>query len=805
MALNDYDPLFESAGRQYNVDPQLLKAVAYTESRGNPSVVSGAGAQGVMQFMPATAKQYGIDPFDPKQAIPAAAKYISEGLQKYGSPEGALMYYAGGPNQAIWGEKTRGYPSLVADAYGKVGKSVASAAPAQNSSADDAFSAAFAPPTGKTAPEPANDAFSAAFAPPSPGASSAPGAKPTPQADGVHLTGLTGIAVDALRGKLGSNPIIEGLQSVANSGRAVLGNVFSGENRLAPPGAVKDTSLQFSDDPNKEYGYILPFAQDKRTGANELAMPGVLRPIFRSADALLQTAEGQRYMSPADKGIAGLQVASAVPNVSVASRVTAGLPVEAAADGAAQNRLAPPALDPWTGRPPVAPQNPLMPPEAIPVQQLPEAAPAAPVPSPAQPAAAAWGPAAPEPTAMGVPEKLPPKPLLPIITQAGAEKQADRIIAHFAQNGPTDINAQELIPGSTPTLSQATGNAGIATLERAFRDVNPNLFVQRAAANGDARAQALLNVTGVSQDIDAAEAARESATSALRDAAFAPGNVDKADARPVIEKIDEILASPAGKRDAVQNALTNIRSKLVNTDAKGVQTLESDPEQLYGVRKAINDSLSPLAAGTKADGRQAARELMQVQDTLDSAIESGAPGFQKYIQAYSDASRPIDAMRYLQSLNLTDTKGNITLGNVDRAVKAIQKQQAANGTNAAKSVTDEQLNLLTAIRDDLRRQQNESLGKSIGSNTFQNLATNSTMAALSGDKAAHLASIATGAFPPLGIPLAIGRYGLNKLGSRGEAMVQEALQNRLLTPETARRALSRNGAARLQPQIEDEQ
>ena len=75
MALSDYDPLFESAGQQYNVDPRLLKAVAYTESRGDPDVVAGrrvssTGAQGLMQFMPATAKSYGIDPQSGRAHIP---------------------------------------------------------------------------------------------------------------------------------------------------------------------------------------------------------------------------------------------------------------------------------------------------------------------------------------------------------------------------------------------------------------------------------------------------------------------------------------------------------------------------------------------------------------------------------------------------------------------------------------------------------------------------------------------------------------------------------------------------------------
>lgn len=79
------DPIFEQAGTQWNVDPNLLRAVAMTESgmRTTPDVVSSVGAQGIMQFMPETANQYGVhDPFDPNQAIPGAAHYLSDLLNR---------------------------------------------------------------------------------------------------------------------------------------------------------------------------------------------------------------------------------------------------------------------------------------------------------------------------------------------------------------------------------------------------------------------------------------------------------------------------------------------------------------------------------------------------------------------------------------------------------------------------------------------------------------------------------------------------------------------------------------------------
>lgn len=65
---------------------------------------------------------------------------------------------------------------------------------------------------------------------------------------------------------------------------------------------VKDTSVALSDDPNKEYGTILPFAQDKRTGKTELAFPEIIRAPVAASDRLIQGVRGER---PAEMGTDG--------------------------------------------------------------------------------------------------------------------------------------------------------------------------------------------------------------------------------------------------------------------------------------------------------------------------------------------------------------------------------------------------------------------------------------------------------------------------------------------------------------------
>ena len=94
-----YADLFAAAGARHGVSPALLTAVARAESNFNPRAVSHAGAQGLMQLMPATARGLGVaDSFDPAQAVDGAARLLAGHLAKYGgSVELALAAYNAGP------------------------------------------------------------------------------------------------------------------------------------------------------------------------------------------------------------------------------------------------------------------------------------------------------------------------------------------------------------------------------------------------------------------------------------------------------------------------------------------------------------------------------------------------------------------------------------------------------------------------------------------------------------------------------------------------------------------------------------
>jgi cell wall-associated NlpC family hydrolase len=92
-----YASLFAASGARHGVSPALLTAVARAESGFNPAARSPAGAQGLMQFMPATARGLGIDPWKPEQAVDGAARLLKSHLAEFGSTELALAAYNAGP------------------------------------------------------------------------------------------------------------------------------------------------------------------------------------------------------------------------------------------------------------------------------------------------------------------------------------------------------------------------------------------------------------------------------------------------------------------------------------------------------------------------------------------------------------------------------------------------------------------------------------------------------------------------------------------------------------------------------------
>jgi soluble lytic murein transglycosylase len=106
-----YDEIIAKASRKFEVDPYLVKAIIKAESSFEPDAISQSGAQGLMQLMPATAKDMNVDnPFDPEDNIIGGTKYLSLLLKRFNrNTRLAVAAYNVGANRV---ENCHGIPPI---------------------------------------------------------------------------------------------------------------------------------------------------------------------------------------------------------------------------------------------------------------------------------------------------------------------------------------------------------------------------------------------------------------------------------------------------------------------------------------------------------------------------------------------------------------------------------------------------------------------------------------------------------------------------------------------------------------------
>jgi soluble lytic murein transglycosylase-like protein len=128
LKMRDYEPLIVQASTKYSVDPDIVRAVIKVESNFNNHAVSSKGAQGLMQLMPQTARDLGVnDPFEPESNIHGGVLYLSRLLNTLnGDLQLSLAAYNAGLERVIARKEipaireTKNYVQQVMSHYSKL-------------------------------------------------------------------------------------------------------------------------------------------------------------------------------------------------------------------------------------------------------------------------------------------------------------------------------------------------------------------------------------------------------------------------------------------------------------------------------------------------------------------------------------------------------------------------------------------------------------------------------------------------------------------------------------------------------------
>jgi hypothetical protein len=373
---------------------------------------------------------------------------------------------------------------------------------------------------------------------------------------------------------------------------------------------------------------------------------------------------------------------------------------------------------------------------------------------------------------------------------------------------PADIDLREIVPGSKPTLAEATGDPNIALIERQKQMQDPAAFAANEAVRENARKQHFEKASGTPEDIEALKTQRETTTEPLYETArVQPLNTTAI--APVIAKIGTAInevgaGSDAGKtlislQKKIQSAMPAAESKNTGVlDAQGNPivasgTKNSTQSPLIQIYREERDNLQKPSTAQGAYAATVKSVIQPIVGELGDAIESQSPEFAKAQQAYRDISPKINAMQWLQNLKLTNATGQYTLAKVNNALQNAQTLRKSPGQNAAKNLSDEQLQTLQNIRDDLlRREKVAGASMPRNSTTVQNtIATNALNSGISGKLSSLIGKRAPGLGAGLGSMVGgpVGAYFGEMMGEKvasaapkRAAAANNNLQNYLLNP-----------------------
>ena len=228
----------------------------------------------------------------------------------------------------------------------------------------------------------------------------------------------------------------------------------------------------------------------------------------------------------------------------------------------------------------------------------------------------------------GVPPPAPPTPVVGAYEALPAAARADALDARAAKVPPPVADATAYVPESKPPLAESNRTPDNVAEYDALKRHDPSQSTSAAQGNNnDARVQyattPVIDADGNASGVDTSagnyanlRATRSAqATQNLGDAFMLQQPVSVG---PVINGINQVLASPDGLRPTIAAPLQQVMDRINSTAKNGV----ADPDRLYAVRQSIDDMLDRSNANN-AGNIQAKVQLQKVQDDLDGVIQPG--------------------------------------------------------------------------------------------------------------------------------------------------------------------------------------
>jgi hypothetical protein len=323
------------------------------------------------------------------------------------------------------------------------------------------------------------------------------------------------------------------------------------------------------------------------------------------------------------------------------------------------------------------------------------------------------------------------KGLLQPLTTKGQEKVAASTLQSFAKDPKAAAaklrEAKELVPGSMPTLAQASGDPGLAQLERTLVN-NPEtgpLLASRYADQRAARLGAVQKAAGTDDYYNAIKEGRSIFAKEDYSKAIAEG-IDPEMAKALKPQIDSLMSRPSiqqAKAEAI---------RLAKESDQNISDFGSI-EGLDWLKKGLDNIISKASAPGSSIGDAKLKAVVQTKQDLMSVIEQVAPAYKTANDNFAAMSSQVNSMdvardlmkRYEPALSRyganTRELGSAYASALEGAKESVKKQTGMNLPMSKVMNTKDIGSLENVARDLARKSASEDMGRAVGSNTAQNL------------------------------------------------------------------------------------